>query len=332
MRRLHPVLVSCIIGLCATFPARSAHAVDPAEVAAEANALTEKAGALYDEGVIAYQKSKWAEARASFLAAWSLKQHWQIAGNLADCELQLGRNREAAGHATYYLKNAPSDRRARAEKLLTAAKAKVATLHIKVDLPDAEVLIDGSSVGRSPLLESLFVDPGKHKLVTRLAGHQNAETPIDLVSGADTSLLVKVGVADSVAGGEPPPNKSTALLVGGVAVTALAIGAGTAFTLVSNGKANDADSLLANLQTKAGSRPCLSGKVASDCTDLNNLNKASDTFHNVAVASFVGAGILGAATLTYALWPAKKAGSGVGLDVSPILGGGTGGVAIRGRF
>src|SRR5512132_2502170 len=53
-------------------------AADPAEKTVEAHALTDKAATLYDEGVVAFRKSKWAEARASFLAAWALKQHWQI--------------------------------------------------------------------------------------------------------------------------------------------------------------------------------------------------------------------------------------------------------------
>ena len=57
--------------------AGSARAADPTESAAEANALTAKAAALYDEGVVAYKNGQWAPARASFLAAWSLKKHWQ---------------------------------------------------------------------------------------------------------------------------------------------------------------------------------------------------------------------------------------------------------------
>jgi hypothetical protein len=47
---------------------------------------TDKARELHIEADALYRRGDYAKARASYLAAWALKQHWQIAGSLADCE------------------------------------------------------------------------------------------------------------------------------------------------------------------------------------------------------------------------------------------------------
>src|SRR5262249_22124873 len=60
----------------------------------------------YEDGVAAVKLSRWAKAYDSFLAAWKLKQHFQIAVNLGHAELKLGKYRDAAEHLTYFLQEA----------------------------------------------------------------------------------------------------------------------------------------------------------------------------------------------------------------------------------
>jgi hypothetical protein len=131
---------------------------------------------------------------------------------------------------------------------------------------------------------------------------------------------------------EQPDGKSTVLIVGGTALTALLLGSGIVFTVVSNGKASDADTKLSELHAAGGSRPCLSGKLAADCATLASLNQSSDTFHNLAIVGYAAAGAVGLATLAYALVPSKKAPPRVGLTVAPLLGGGVGGLMMSGEF
>ncbi|MEO7327636.1 MAG: hypothetical protein ABI193_03590, partial [Minicystis sp.] len=123
------LLSLCTLAFLATVPLSLAAADPPSE----GTVMTDKARQLYEEGVAASKKNQLIEARVSFLAAFNLNKHWQIAGNLADCEIQLGKFRDGAEHATYYLNNAPPDRRERAEGLLKTAKAKIGTLKVVVD-------------------------------------------------------------------------------------------------------------------------------------------------------------------------------------------------------
>ena len=147
------------------------------------DALTDKAAALYDEGMAAYGTSQWPQARASFLAAWALKHHWQIAGSLGDCEVQLGLFRDAAEHLAYFLRLAPPDRRtAAAQRLYDTARTKVGTLTVTADAVGAEVAVDGNVVGKAPLEDPLFVEPGRHQVEAR-SGTKVASAQIDVPAG-----------------------------------------------------------------------------------------------------------------------------------------------------
>src|SRR5277367_5778545 len=157
--RLHYSLFLCAMGVLAVAQPRAGWAAPPTSTP-ETEAMTEKARQLYDEGLAAFKKGKVAEAHASYLAAWSLNKHWQIAANLADTEIELSKFREAAEHATYYLANAPANRTERAEALLKRALVRVAVLTITVEPAGAEVLVDDALAGTAPLPQPVFLDPG----------------------------------------------------------------------------------------------------------------------------------------------------------------------------
>jgi hypothetical protein len=93
----------------------------------------------------------WQRAYTSFLQAWRLKQHYQIAANLGRAELKLRKYRDAAEHLTYFLREASAvgpDERKAAQAMLDEARAKVGALTIIVDRPGAVVLVDGVAIGR----------------------------------------------------------------------------------------------------------------------------------------------------------------------------------------
>ena len=99
--------------------------------------------------------------------------------------------------------------------------------------------------------------------------------------------------------------------------------------MVSNGKASEADAKLSSLKEISGnSQPCAGGKSSNDCAALLSTNRSSDTFHNLAIAGYAAAGIIGVGTLAYALWPSKKAVPRTGLMVVPAIGG----ILVNGRF
>jgi Tfp pilus assembly protein PilF len=114
-------------------------------------------------------KGRWSEAHASFLAAWSLKQHYQSLGNLGMSEAMLGKWRDAATHLSRYLREAPKEKveeRKSAEALLAQARTKVGAITVRVEPAGAEVFVDGKAAGRAPLEGEMFVEPGAHVLTS----------------------------------------------------------------------------------------------------------------------------------------------------------------------
>jgi hypothetical protein len=292
--------------------------------AAPADALTDKAAALYDDGVLAYKKAKFAEARASFLAAWSLKKHWQIAASLADCEAHLGLYRDAAEHFAYFLRTAPQERRtADVEKLYAAAREKIATLAVTVDAPAADVAVDGKVIGKSPLEDPVFVEPGPHAIEARL-GATVATAQVDVPQGAARPVDLRVTSA-------PAPKPSVPIIIAGAGVSAVALGTGIAFFVVSSSKASSADATLSGI-LHAGA-PCTSPPQAGACSNVLSMRQAADTFHNAGVPLLVAGSVIAAGTLAYALWPRSPRVERSGqMRVLPIVGPQAGGLWLTGSF
>jgi uncharacterized protein YdhG (YjbR/CyaY superfamily) len=310
MRPLSSLLSFCALALLATVEIAPAVAADPPS---DGTVMTDKARQLYEEGVAASKKNQLAEARVSFLAAFSLNKHWQIAGNLADCEIQLGKFRDGAEHAAYYLKNAPPDRRERAEGLLKQARAKIGTLRVAVDQVGAEVLVDDVSIGRSPLAEAVFVDPGKRKVVARFAGRDDVVQSVDVTAGSAKEVSLKMipaSVPPPATGTAtvppPPPPRSMVpgLIMAGAGVAAL--GTGIALLVVGGGKGSDAER--GNATILAAGHSCVPGAANFDssCDELSSTAKSGSTMHNAGVGLVAGAGALGVGAAVYLLWPASK--------------------------
>ena len=338
MRRTNRALVGCFLCALATLSPRPARADDPPD----ATALSAKAGVLYDEGRALLKASKWEDARASLLAAWSLHKHWQIAASLATCELELGLAREAAEHARFYLRNTLPDRRERAEALLKTASAKIATLTVKVEPAGAEVLIDGATVGRAPLADALFVEPGRRHVVARSPGMPDATETLDLFAGSTRSVSLELKRPGDVGGGaaSPPvgdgssapsasssaPSAGWMAVTGGLAVVGLGFGIG--FTVAANSKADNA----VDLQQPGGESACFGSSPPPGCADLSGVLKEQSTLSDAALVSFLLGGVFTLGTAGLALWTTTTSSPKSGMRAVPTISATHGGVTILGTW
>ena len=82
------------------------------------------------------------------------------------------------------------------------ARAKVGALAITVDPPGAEVLVNGLSVGKTPLQDVVFVDPGPVFVEARLAGYTSRKDSRTLAPGKreDVKFLLTKVAAGGVVG------------------------------------------------------------------------------------------------------------------------------------
>lgn len=281
-------------------------------------------------------------AYEEYKAAWALKQTYDTAANLGNVELTLGMPRDAAEHMSFALRHyavtgTTPDKLERMKQVFAEARAQVGAVKVTVNVDGAEVLVDGRSAGRSPIVTEVFVTPGPHAFEARLTGYEPARASVTLPKGGAepvTLSLVPTAPALPPPGGQPPaagPNK--AILATGGAVAGVALIMGAVFAGVSNGKASSAADQREAL-TKGGVHvACATGAQASAaCAELANTADAQRTFANTSFWSFISAGAFGAGTLIYALIPPKAAPAKTGLRVIPAAGPLGGGLEIRGTW
>jgi PEGA domain len=290
---------------------------------------TAEARRRYQEGNAAVKIHLWQKAYDAYLAAWRLRPHWQVAGSLGQVELKLGKSRDAALHLSLFLREAqdvPPEEMKRVSEWLDQARNKIAVLTIGGAPSGAEILLDGLKVGQAPLREEVYVEPGKHVVEGHL-GQCAATSEVDLAAGSarevalrcaspgaarpgDVTASLSSAPADAPLGAKRSSLAPTAPLIVGSSVTAAALGLGIASIALFTARGNKAE---ANHENASGAN-----------------TRAEATFKNVAVWSFVTAGLVGAGTILYQVKREKSSRPPVRGDLFVGPAGGT--VVLQGEF
>lgn len=292
---------------------------------------TSQATQFFDKGTSLYKQSRWTEAEVQFQKAWDLRRSFDVAANLGDCELEIGQHREAAEHLAFAMREFPLTGkpalRNRLAQRLAVARAQVGTFEIRVSEPGAQVSIDGRSVGLAPINEEVFVDPGTHTVEAKLGDYETGRATVEVVKGASKRVVIAlVKRVDQRSGGAEGPNK--AVIIGGAAVTGVALLTGAVLAIVATGKGSDADSKLEELRQAGGG--CKAN--ASACQTIDSDLATRDKLSNASMGVFIGAGAVGAATLAYALFAPRGRAATSGLRIVPTVGVGQGGVVMTGAW
>jgi hypothetical protein len=322
------------------------------------DALSETARELFTKGAKAWEQDKWDQCRAALLAAWGIKKHAQIAANLGACELKLGLYRDAAEHLAYFLREATPEKLKEAgaamKALLAEATAKIVTVTIKTDPPDAEVLLEGKSLGRGPFPEPMYLEPRTYVIEMRAEGRKPDTARIPGIAGMRKDLFVRLKPAEPAASPPPGPSggvvepepvmsgptKVPAAVLGGVVV----VGTVVALTLFG-GAGSDrsaAEGMAAAIRKEKKS--CVRGAANFDarCSEVESLASSSDTQHDVGVGVLIGVGAAAAGMAAFIVVPAlmraeeqaPQATPSTGLKVRaiPAASADGGGVFVVGRF
>lgn len=292
--------------------------------AAEPAADPEYVRDLLTRGTEALSASRNEEARSLLSQAYRLRRSYDVAAALGQAELELGRHRDASEHLEFAIREFPPGESRKLLKQLqdafATAKSRVATLRILVNQPGCEVTVDGALIGTSPLPADVFVEPGQHTLGARLGTGDAVERALATSAGKDytveLSLNPKPGAASATDANLGSPQSvsvaprhdssevspKTIVLVGGSAITAVLLGLGIAERL----RASDADDEAATLRSRmAGNCPGQGGGAL--CRELVSDLDRRNSANRLAVYSFVGAGVTGAATAAvWFLWDESR--------------------------
>ena len=184
----------------------------PHRAAAQDDPVTMQARARFKEGVEAYDKAQYENARLAFLQAYALKKHPAVLLNLAQSSAKSGHPLEAAKYFQQFLKESTSaspQQRADAESGLAEVRQKLGRIEIVAPAGTEITLDEKDRLGTAPFGEPVDVDPGAHSLrapnetvrVTASAGQK-----VQARFGGGVQPVAPVPVAPPpVAPATPPP-------------------------------------------------------------------------------------------------------------------------------
>lgn len=132
--------------------------------AAQDDAGTVAARARFKEGVEAFDKGRYEEARLSFLQAYTLKKHPSVLLNLAQSSAKSGHPLDAAKYFQQFLKEATTatpQQKKDAESGLAEARKQIARIDVVAPAGTDISLDEQGKVGTTPF-DALDVEPGVH--------------------------------------------------------------------------------------------------------------------------------------------------------------------------
>lgn len=289
-------------------PAKSA---DPA--AKEKDKEKEKARTYIKSGNKSAGAGKWEDAYAEYAIAWSIAPDWETAYPVGKAAFKTGHFAEAFARLTFHLQKAapdqvPQKQRTEVETMIGEAKAKTAALTIKAE-EGTEILLDNETIGRAPLAEAIYVDPGKHKIETRRGTSGETKT-VEVTAGASVDVSFEAPkplptvTAPPIVTAAPTANpiRLPGLITGGV-LTAGGLAVGGAFLGLSFGH----DAAIQKAVEKGDK------KAAEDAATQKAVAL------NTSLWGFVGAGVAAAGTVAFYFItrPSKKAEVKGAISVSP---------------
>jgi hypothetical protein len=269
-------------------------------------------------------------------------------------EFRLGRYRNAAEYLAFATANMPASEKAdlvqRTMKALERAKQEVGALTLIIDQPGASVQLDGKPLGTTPLPSVIFVDPGHHSIEATLSQFRPAKSDIEINRGDARTVVLKLEpIADATASSPapagasvppisaPPPaaqgggNGKTIALITGGAITAIALTTSVVFAVKRSSAEKDAKAIAASIPGGVSAcngveAPAACGELKQRYDDRNSDSRALNIAIPVAIVAGVGTAII------YFAWPQKKMSATWYPPVTPLVGQGTAGVLMSGRF
>jgi hypothetical protein len=170
-------------------PAPAPVAVDPSLAARE----------HFMRGVELYDEGDHDGALVEFRLSHELHPVAGVLVNIALCLEELHRYDEAISTYRDYLRTAErasSERRRAAEEAIASLEQRLASVTIDVDQPGADVLVDGHSVGQTPLPAPLRLAAGMRVLEVRLDGFVSVREELEVAGGVAREVPIRLAPLD----------------------------------------------------------------------------------------------------------------------------------------
>jgi len=221
--------------------------------AAPSEATVREASDHYEAGLALYADGEFKRAAIEFDRAYELVPNYRALYNIGQVRIQLHDYARATKALRAYLKEGgdkiDAERQKSVNDDIEMLATRTALLTIETSEAGADILVDGDSVGLSPLPEPLLLDTGDHRVAIRKEGFMPREELVTLASRDTPSIRLDLQKekprSSSVVYVAPtaPESDRTAWIWGTWSATA-ALAAGAAVTGgLGIGAANDLDHL-----------------------------------------------------------------------------------------
>jgi hypothetical protein len=170
-----------------------------------------KAQGLLNEGSAFYERGDYATALEKFNAAYATYPSPKLMFNIGQANRDLSRPVEALDAFEKFLTGAADaspETIADARRSVTELRQKLGQIRIECDRADAEVSLDGKSVGRTPLREFVWTTPGHHQVTASHAATALALENVEVAAGVVQVVVLQLHALaaprpETTAGTEP---------------------------------------------------------------------------------------------------------------------------------
>jgi tetratricopeptide (TPR) repeat protein len=185
MRNSH--LLCAALLCCSLAPGTALAQSPPSPAAAESESPKQEAARRFEHAIKLYEEGDYALALAEFERVYELVPDYRVLYNIGQVNLQLGRYARALRTLREYVSRGgselPAERRSAVQTELESLAARTASIELEVSPAGAELFIDGTVVGKSPLTEPIVVDVGERTVQARLSGHFPRAQTLTLAGG-----------------------------------------------------------------------------------------------------------------------------------------------------
>jgi hypothetical protein len=268
-----------------------------------------QAQALLGQGTKLYQQGDVAGALERFNAAYAAYPSPKLMFNIAQANRDLGRPVEALEAFEKFVAGSADtspETVADVRKSVAELQKKLGRIQIDCDTADAEVSVDGKSVGLIPLPDPIWATPGRHQVTAKHVSAAPAVEDADVRAGSVSTVTMRllpaaVPVATPTPKAAPGVELQTESRPGGASegwwrgkkwtwvaagsTVLLAAGAITAGLLM--------DSKLDSLRSSCGAgNPARPGCSQSDIDSVNSRQTAANVLWGLTAAAAVTTGAL----------------------------------------
>jgi hypothetical protein len=158
-----------------------------------------QAQGLLTQGTELYAHGDYAAALEKFKAAYEVFPSPKLWFNIGQANRDLGRPVEALEAFQHFLADAPdapAETIAEARRSAAELRSKLGRLEITCATSDAEVSVDGKSVGTTPLVDPVWTTPGSHQVAVRHPRFAATVEDVDVKPGTLRSVAITLRPLD----------------------------------------------------------------------------------------------------------------------------------------